>query len=269
MRDECATSEENVSFTEQVPPRLHFATNPIKIVVAQVRFQPVWTLADPSTLATVQARLRDEYPEALPYEQQMELVIGKTDPPVISPGPARFRSADTKWLVSVGQDSVSLETTDYVRWEAFRERVSKLLGQVAEYVPSQSTRVGLRYINELSRDGVATPSDWAPWLNPALASLAGGDWIGPHIQRSLQQLFLTVDADRINIRHGFIGRDQLPQDPRESVYLIDIDLYSEGGMDVTQEVLLNVFDRYHSRAWALFRGCVSDQMVEALGGEPL
>lgn len=269
IRDQCAKVRSPVTLTEQLPPRLRFATNPIKIVVAQVRFTPVWALAEPGTLATIQRRLRDDYPEALAHEQQMQFVLGNSDPPVISQGPARFRSADARWIVSIGQESVSLETTDYPHWEQFRDRLDRVLQSVEEFLPEEATRLGLRYVNELSHRDAEKAVDWAPLLNPGMTALSAGEWIGLHVRRSHQQLSLAVDDDRITLRHGFIGKDQLPADAPASVYLIDIDVFGERVLHVDRAQLLTALDRYHLHAWSLFRGCISDVLIEALGGEPL
>lgn len=256
-----------MTFDQETHERIVFARNPLKVVVAQIRFPPAYALADPTGLAATQAALSTRYPTSLPRTQEMTIVAGPGAPvpPVVQPGPARFGDEAGTWVVSVGPDVASLETTHYVSWVDFRARLRELLEIVA--ARGQATRIerlGIRYVDEIvSADAAAIP-DWQRYIAPNLFGEADAPWIDARVKRSIQQVSMSIDDDGINLTHGYVKNPDGSEYP--STYVMDTDIFTEQHVPFDVNELLERADRYHRWAWNLFRRSITPAAIELLGG---
>lgn len=257
-----------MTFQSEVLPRLRFANDPLRVAVAQIRFAAAPALRDPALLAEIAGRLPD-FPEMTGPTSQVTIPMGEgAQFAVTQHAPARFRTKTGTTIVSIAPDSVSVETTDYPGWEAFSAQVITVLGALDALLPPHLTRLGLRYVNELMVEGAEAAADWARLLDPELVAFAGGERIGPVVRRSLEHLTLDLGADQITLRHGFVARRDLPDTATSSLYLFDIDAYTEQPQVRETSAVMAQLNRYHQHAWSLFRGSIGDEIVAALGGEP-
>ena len=256
-----------MTFDQETHERIVFARNPLKVVVAQIRFPPAYSLADPAGLAAAQGALSARYPTSLPRIQQVTMVAGPGGPvpPVVQPGPARFGDEAGTWVVSVGPDSASLETTHYGSWADFRARLQELLEMVATQGHVTGVeRLGIRYVDEIvSEDSAAIP-DWQQYIAPSLLGGADAPWIDARVTRSLQQVSMSIGDDGINLRHGFVKNPDQSDYP--STYVIDTDLFTEQQVGFDVDALLERADRYHRWAWNLFRRSITPAAIDLLGG---
>src|SRR3989442_15515681 len=95
-------------------PKVIYGRNPLKVVVAQLRFPPIFALEQPDGVAPLQEAIREAYPLA-EAGQQITLTVAPGGVSPVSQPLWRFLSADKAWIVAVAADSVSLETTAYER----------------------------------------------------------------------------------------------------------------------------------------------------------
>ena len=133
------------------PPRLIFEHNPLQTVVVQVRFPAIFALEQPAGVAGFQEAIRARYPRAESRSQQVSIVLASSGVgvPGTQPGPWRFLSEDGKWIAAIAPDFVSLETTEYTRFEDFVERSEELFQAAADSLGvTLHGRVGLRYVNQ-------------------------------------------------------------------------------------------------------------------------
>lgn len=78
-------------------------------------------------------------------------------------------SRDRTWAVTVDQDRLALQTTDYQYFEQFHTEVLKSAKALEQSLsPDGITRIGLRYIDEISLPEESP--DWSHWLS---------DWLIP------------------------------------------------------------------------------------------
>lgn len=259
-----------MAFDDDLLPRdVTFARDPLRVAVAQIRFPVTFSLRDAAVLAEFQKSIPD-YPKATEPTTRTDLEIpGGPRLALTQHAPARFADAAERWLISLAPDSLSIETTEYPGWEAFRERVESVLRAAADFLPTELSRVGLRYVNEISHTGAERIEDWAQLLDPAMIAFTTGPRIGPRVRRTLEQISLELDDDGITLRHGFVSRADLPDTAPSSVYLIDVDAFSDSPGERDTDALMARFERYHAYAWTLFRGSLGPDLVEALGGEPV
>lgn len=256
-----------MTFDQETYERIVFVRNPLKVVVAQIRFPPAYALADPTGLAATQAALSARYPTSLPRIQEMTIVAGPGAPvpPVVQPGPARFGDETGTWVVSVGPDMASLETTRYDSWVDFRARLRELLEiVVARGRATRVERLGIRYVDEIVSTEAAAIPDWRRYIAPSLFGDADAPWIDARVKRSIQQVSMSIDDNGINLTHGFVRNPAGAEYP--STYVMDTDIFTEQHVPFVVDELLARADLYHRWAWNLFRRSITPAAIELLGG---
>lgn len=256
-----------MTFDQETHERIVFARNPLKVVVAQIRFPPAYALADPTGLAATQASLATRYPTSLPRIQEMTIVAGPgaVIPPVVQPGPARFGDEAGTWVVSIGSDVASIETTRYESWIDFRARLRELLEIVeARGQASRVERLGVRYVDEIVSADTTTFPDWQPFVAPSLFGHAEAPWIDTRVKRSIQQVSMSIEDNGINFTHGYVKNPEGSEFP--STYVMDTDVFTEQPVPFDVDALLGRADRYHRWAWNLFRRSITPAAIDLLGG---
>lgn len=256
-----------MAFDQEIHPRIEFSNNPLKVVVAQVRFPTLYGLTEPSALAAFQAALGRRYPTALPRVPNVTVTIGPSGAADMSTdaGPVRFADEDGAWLINVANDWISLETKAYESWVDFRARFEEFMSAIPEALrPTRITRIGLRYVDQIQAPGIATPSDWRPYIVPSLLGAEDDLIFDERLVQGLQQLSFRIEDDGINVRHGYVRNAANADFP--STYVIDTDLFTETEQVLEVPVILKRMERYHDWAWSLFRRSLSPAAVELLGG---
>ena len=260
-------------FDQDDLPRIELVQNPLKMVVAQLRFPAELSLNEPETMAAFQARLRDQYPIALPRQAgirwQVQIPPG---PSVVVPapqqvpfeGPLRFTDGQNNWVASFDETTLSLETKAYLNGEQFRARWARLIEVFLELVsPARVDRFGIRYVNQLWHPGVRSVEDWGRFLRPELMGAIASTTLSARVIRSSGQIWLAVGDDGGSIRHLYAQNPERVEPP--STVLLDFDLFSAGSFPFNSLEIMTRFDRYHKWAWNLFRQSITDEMVESLG----
>lgn len=243
-------------------PRVVFERNPLKVVVTQVRFPPVFVLDQPSGVAPFQEAIRDEYPLAEARGAHVTVAVGPggVAVPPTQPGPWRFLSDDSSWVAALAPDFISLETTGYYRFEEFRARVERLLNAaVAALRLTRRQRLGLRYVNEITHPDAIHLSDWRKFLREELLGIAGGEKFGERVAQAAQQIQLDLDEGKVTIRHGYSR-----EETRSSVYFLDLDAYDDSPGDFDVQEILEKLTLYNKWIWDIFRGSITDELVEYL-----
>jgi uncharacterized protein (TIGR04255 family) len=63
-----------------------------------------------------------------------------------------FETQDRKSSVTLSRDSLTLKTTSYTRWEAFRAEIEGARAAFEQiYTPASYSRLGLRYVDFIRR----------------------------------------------------------------------------------------------------------------------
>jgi len=262
-----------VSFDQDDLPRIEFSENPLKMVVAQLRFPPEMGLKESDNQAAIQDALRDCYPIAMERQQeveiQLQLVPGPTGAPQVAPaivreGPMRFSDADGNWIASVGDSTLSLETKSYRTGEEFRERWSALVVAFQTILtPARVDRLGMRYINQLSLPGIRSVEDWSGFLKADLMGAIASSTLCSRVAQANDQVLLAVGSDGGSIRRFYSQNPEGVEPP--STMLLDFDLFSAEPFPFDYAEIMARLDRYHKWGWNLFRRSITDDLVSVLG----
>jgi len=205
------------------------------------------------------------------------------------PLPWLFRDVTRDWTITLSQDTFGLETRSYAGFDDFRARFERLSEALVEHiVPTLSTRIGLRFLDELrpldrpkvsaqSAEGGLRPIQWDDVVCPEMLGIAGLPMFQGRIQQSLQQLALRDDNGvGLNINHGIVPAGSLIDPPSAgakefgqlSFYALDIDAFQEFGrgreIAVSPSGILGRLDAFHDAISKIFRWSLKEDHLDSL-----
>jgi uncharacterized protein (TIGR04255 family) len=244
--------------------------SPLALVVCQIRFDATPTASDSATILAIHDSLGGKegkyplleraqaVPQLLPQVPEMPMAISQT------PSGWRYRSQDGSWIVGIFPDSVSLETTTgYTSWtEDFRTRLADLVSTVSKHIaPAMVHRVGLRYIDQISRPEIEAPSGWAPYISREILGPLLHPAFGEAITGAQQQLDIEIgEGIRCALRHG-LSHNQATTGPL--AYILDTDVFRDDIRRYDSDQILEDADRFHNVALDLFQAVVTPELMKA------
>lgn len=251
-------------------PRCEYRYNQLAEVICQLRFPEILTIS--TTLPDqFQEAIRAEFPQ---YSKRMEapapkltgtpgnLSVQKQEPTANY----QFVSADGVWRVNLTSKFISLSCSRYTCWEEFAGKLDKPLAAfIKVYKPAYFERVGLRYVNFISRGELGIPTTpFKELITPCyLGPLAEEDVMEPNCARSMLDAEVGLRGGcRVKLRAGpgIINRNG--QSDKEVKFIFDQDLFMPGKIPVN--VSAGALQTLHSQAWSVFRGAITDKLHDAL-----
>lgn len=255
-------------------PREIYGKKPSEEVICQLRFPTILRI-EASPPVDFQDRIRQYYPylkEKKPDYLQASMPVPKEIMDLIGPDfrigkPVYdFASEDGKWKITLASDFISLTTSDYERWETFKEHLSLPLESLQTlYQPNFFTRVGLRYRDVIRRSALGLEDvPWSELLKGPVAGLLSVPGISQAITHAAKEVVLDLPdkAGRLRVLHG------LAKTPgsEETSYVIDSDFFTQdkkGFQDAWRSL-----DQFHNEARLFFRWCINDLLHNALDPRP-
>ena len=167
----------------------------------------------------------------------------------------RFGSPDKTTAVSLTVDFYALSTKQYTHWQEFAADVQLATDAVQKvYSPAHATRIGLRYINQLTTENtdVANRADLLDLLNPSLTAVIS-DSVGDSATAFNSQLLFTDEQKQLQMRVGFEEADDGP------LVTVDIDHFETGSLPL--EEVLERCGGYHDTIYNAFRWALKDEAL--------
>ncbi len=247
----------------QPQPRRLYQTNPLKLVICQIRHPVSPRFEEAGFIAPFQEVLGDRYPR-VSQEQQVTINI-PPGAPITAPSSTalwRFQDGEGLWSVVAARDFVSLETSAYRAFEEFEAQLEHVLEATAQIGVTYRERLGVRYINEIHHPDAQTPTTWRPFINAELLGMVGGEVLGDDVIVALQDIRLREPDGVAVLRHGYVGPEASAD--QEPFYLLDIDFADEqhGKLDRTQT--LSQVNAFHERIKNVFETSVTDALRDHL-----
>ena len=254
-------------------PRCIYRQNQLGEVICQLRFPEILSV-QANVPAQFQEVIRDEYPlYSLRKENPAPKLSG-------SPGHLQlqkqepvnnyqFASADGVWRVNLTSRFISLACSRYTRWEDFAKKLDRPLAAFLQiYRPAFYERVGLRYINFISRKTLSVEDEpFRALIEPQYLGLLADEMISEaSATRS------TVDAEipirggcraKIHAGPGMVTRNG--QQDKEAKFVLDLDLYMPGNVEIKHSAA--ALQTLHSQAFPIFRDAITDMLHEAMEPE--
>ncbi len=255
--------------------RCRYRKNPINEVICQLRFPQILKIST-QIPADFQEAIRESFPQYVQLKQApAPKIIGQPGnmqlenaPPVIN---HQFSTADNVWRVNLTSQFISLSCSRYTRWEDFAQRLDQPLAAfIRIYKPAYFERIGLRYVNFISRNTLDL--EGVPF-----SELIAPCWLGPLSEEDVSESSSTrcsVDAElgirggcraKIHAGPGLVKRGGKP-DP-EVKFIFDADLFMPGNVQVNHST--GALQTLHSQAFGIFRGAITQRLHEAMEPEYL
>lgn len=243
-----------------------YENNQLLEVICQLRFPPILTINEKMP-ADFQEEIRGDFPQ---FSVRVENVPnGPGQPPANPPRTINnyhFVSADGKWKLNLTQNFIALSTIEYTDWRTFAGKLDKPLGHfIQRYHPAYFERVGLRYMNAISRKSLDLEGvPWNDLIQPA--------WLGVMDEEDVPEqavLRSATEAEMMlpgNVRlkaHTGPGRvKRQGKDDGEVRFILDFDLSANGTIEGRQAV--GVLDTLHDKANQVFQGAITIRLHEAM-----
>ena len=249
--------------------RCILSKNPLSEVVCQFNFPDILIIGSTSP-AQFQEAIRSEFPV---YRCHAAKMLPKNIVPnqaVLQNQPVTnvhvFTAADNTWALHLGTNFLRLSCRNYSCWEDFAHILDKPLAAfIRIYKPAHFTRVGLRYINFISRKLLnleGTP--FSEMIMPCyLGPLMEEDVLEPTVSKCSVDVELSLRGGckaKIHAGPG-LTKQGAKADP-EVKFIFDQDLYMLGNVPVN--VSAGALQTLHAQAYGIFRGAVTDLLFDAM-----
>lgn len=250
--------------------RCIYRNNQLAEVICQLRFPEILSIGAKLPV-DFQEAIRDEFPV---YATRKEMPA-----PRISGTPGnfsiekqepitnyQFASADGVWRVNLTSRFISLSCTRYTCWEDFAKKLDKpLVSFIKIYKPAFFERVGLRYVNFFSRQGLELEDvPYAQLFSPCyLGLLSEEDVMEQAVTRSGLDTELSLRAGckaKIHAGPGLVKRGG--KSDSEVKFIFDMDLFMSGNIPVNASV--GALQTLHSQSFPIFRGAISERLHDTL-----
>ena len=250
--------------------RVLLRKNQLGDVICQLRF-PEILLINAQPPVAFQEMIRSEYPH---YSK-----LNNTPAPKISGVPGhlsienqpstanhQFVSVDGKWRVNLTSTYISLSCNQYSCWEEFAKKLDKPLAAFIQiYKPAFFQRIGLRYLNFISRKSLSLEQE--PFRNlisdPYLGLLAEEDVAESSITRCTMDAELAIRGGcRVKIHAGPGLIKKKGSANNEIHFIFDQDLFMPGNVPVNLSA--GALQTLHSQAFSIFRGAITDLLFDAM-----
>ena len=254
--------------------RLQYARSPLVEVICQLRFPTILSIGA-NEPAAFQEAVRKDFPRyAARQEQVPPKVVKKGNATALEPQKPitnyHFVSEDGRWKLNLTQNFIALSTLSYQRWEDFAARLDQPLAQFIQiYQPAFFERLGLRYVNAISRQRLGLEDQlWDDLIRDHYVGILGQ----PDVEETeITKCSLDVETPlvggyRMKVHAGpdLIGGGKTD---KEVKFILDPDFSAAG--QLTADSVPAKLEDMHRFALCLFRGAITDELHQAMGPTPL
>jgi len=252
--------------------RCVYRNNQLAEVVCQLRFPTILAIGakDP---VDFQEAVRHAFPRYFQRQEQLPPKVMNVpgQPPRVEPQKPvvnhQFMTADGLYRINLTQNFISLTCGKYTRWEDFARMMDMPLASFIEtYAPSYFERVGLRYLNAISRRELeleGTP--WKELLQPQyLGLLVSEDVPEEAFNRCSQDVEASIPGGcrmKLHVGPGMIKRGNDDSD-KEVKLIFDLDVFMGGNVPVNMAA--GAMQTVHAQADSIFRDAITDTLHDAM-----
>lgn len=177
-----------------------------------------------------------------------------------------FGTADGNYRVNLTSKFISLSCSRYTCWEDFAAMLDKPLAAfIRIYQPAFFERIGLRYVNFISRKDLDLEDvPYKELLQPCYLGILGEEDVAETAAARC-----TVDADtalrggcRVKLHAGPGRVNRAGKLDPEVKFILDLDLYMPGNVQVNFSA--GALQTLHEQSYGIFRGAIKDMLHEAM-----
>lgn len=255
--------------------RCRYGAHQLAEVICQLRFPEILSI-EANAPVEFQEAIRADFPQFLRrQETPAPRITGAPGNMTLQNQPAvinyQFASADGIWRVNLTGKFISLSCSQYTTWEDFAGKLDKPLAAFIQvYKPAYFERVGLRYLNFISRSQLGL--EGVPF-----SELIAPCYLGPLAEEDVAESASTrcsVDAElgirggcrvKLHAGPGLVKRGG--QEDKEVKFIFDQDLFMPGKLQLN--LVAGALQTLHSQADSIFRGAITERLHAAMEPEYL
>ena len=251
--------------------RCQYARPPLVEVICQFRFPAILSIGAKEP-AEFQEAIRRDFPKYMARQEQPAPKItglGGPNPKVEPQSPItnyNFISADGAWKLNLTTGFIALSTLRYTRWEDFANKLDKPLAQFIQiYEPAFFERIGLRYVNALSRRALGLEDLlWDDLVQSQYLGVLGEPDVD---EQSVSKCAVDVELGlaegcRAKI-HAGPGLLNGGKSDKEVKFILDGDFSANGNLSA--DSVPAKLEDLHRYAVRFFHGAVTPQLHAAMG----
>ena len=250
--------------------RFHYVRSPLVEVICQLRFPTILSIGA-NEPAAFQEAIRKDFPKYMTRQEQLPpKVVKKGNATALEPQKPitnyHFVSEDGRWKLNLTQNFIALSTLSYQRWEDFAARLDQPLAQFIQiYQPAFFERLGLRYVNAISRQRLGLEDQlWDDLIRDHYVGILGQ----PDVEETeITKCSLDVETPlvggyrmKVHAGPGLIGGGKTD---KEVKFILDSDFSAAG--QLTADSVPAKLEDMHRFALCLFRGAITDELHQAMG----
>lgn len=252
--------------------RCTYRHNQLVEVICQLRFPTILAIGAREPV-DFQEAIREVFPNYVLRQDQLpaKVTAAPGQPPKVEqPKPIanhQFSTIDGKYRINLSQGFISLTCREYTSWEDFARMMDKPLASFIEiYKPACFERVGLRYVNAISRNALGLEQmSWKELIEPAyLGLLASEDIPEQAFSRCTQDVDAALPGGcrlKLHVGPGLVKRGQDTSD-KEVKMILDLDVAMSGNVPVN--LAAASMQTAHAHADSVFRGAITDTLHDAM-----
>jgi uncharacterized protein (TIGR04255 family) len=252
---------------------IRLSAAPLIKVLAQIKFPSLAILHNESVTSTLAARLGLEYP-VLQEQRGMNVLLtqgGLTQQPT-EQRMWGLRSRDEAWKLTISENFLALETTQYPTRDEFVDRFDRAMQEFFSIVdPPYFERLGIRYIDRIDDEALIN-GDLRAMIRNEMAGGMGADLPpGVELQHSISDILFVGQDRSVQVRCGILpaqvtvfGLD-VPAADRPT-WLLDIDSYVEHKMVATSSDMTAKLRILADGAYRMFRWIINKDFLVRFGG---
>lgn len=251
-------------------PRCIYRKNQLGEVICQLRFPQILTI-ETNVPAQFQEAIRDTFPVySVRKETPAPKLVGQPGKMHLEPQQPsnnyQFVSEDGVWRVNLTSTFISLACNRYTSWENFAKMLDlPLVAFIKIYRPAFFERVGLRYLNFISRKELGLEgTPFRELFMPQYLGLLADEEIQDNAcSRNTVDAELVIRAGcraKIHAGPGLVKRNGI--EDKEVRFIFDQDLFMPGKVAINLSA--GVLESLHSQADSIFRGAITDTLHDAM-----
>ena len=250
--------------------RCIYRNNQLIEVICQLRFPTILSISAREP-ADFQEGIRQDFPQYKRLQEQpAPKVTGapgnmkiEEAQPVIN---YQFLTQDARWKVNLTNSFIALATPSYTRWEDFAAKLDLVLSQfIPIYKPAYFERVGLRFINAISRKALSLEEvEFRELIEPGYLGLLAEDDVNERsFARSGQDIEMQISGGcrvKLHAGPGMLQRRGVKDE--EVKFILDNDVFMLGKLPMNQ--CAPALETVHIQADRLFAGAITTRLHNAL-----
>lgn len=251
-------------------PRCLYQRNQLADVICQLRFPDILSI-NTNPPADFQEKIRNTFPKyAANVEAAAPKIIGtpgnfqlNNQQPTMN---YQFTTADGVWRVNLTSRFISLACNRYTSWEDFAKMLDAPLSEFIKlYKPAYFERIGLRYINFVSRKELDLEDvPFSELFQPPYLGILGDDNVEERsTSRSGVDAELSISGGckvKLHAGPGLVKRGN--ETDKEIKFIFDQDLFMAGNIPVNYSA--GALQTLHTQAYPIFRDAVTETLHNAM-----